>query len=129
MGFSAMAAATVAAGKYSADKAKKGAEEQARATREAAERQAQEQARIAEQQRVEAERQAAELKRQEEARIAAQREQEAEQRRQLADADVAALADNTPNVQLNAGAAGGGATEARKRRANFRPEYASGITI
>jgi hypothetical protein len=117
---------------YTGNRMNAAARKQATATRTAAELQAATDTKLAEEQTKQTEAIAAQQRDAEAARAAAQakaqEEAATEQRRQLAESDTAGLADNTPNVQLAAGDAGM-PDDQRKRRASFRPEYATGIAI
>lgn len=130
MGLTAVAAAVVGGAVYSADTARKGANKQADAAMEAARIEQEGQIQIANQQQaqaVKAQQDAQAFETQRAATLAASQKQLA--------ADSALSAQNqtvselTPTVQLAANTEAGGASAARKRRAAFRPEYASGVTI
>ena len=115
---------------YQADSARKGANKQADAAMKAARIEQESQIAIANQQQaqaVKAQQDAQAFETQRAATLAASQKQLA--------ADEALSAQNqtvselTPTVQLAANTEAGGASAARKRRAAFRPEYASGVTI
>lgn len=128
MSFMIAAAATVAVSTaYMGYEAHKGAKRQAGAIRDAAALQAKTDQEIAEKQRKQAEEAQRKQQEAERVRAAALAAQEAEQRRQAADAAIANLSDdNEPTVQL---AVAADPTTKSKRRAQFRPDYASGVTI
>lgn len=127
MGWTA-AAVMVAGAAYSADKGRSAANKQADAMKAAADQATADAKRLADQQKAQAEKAQADAVAAEMRRRQAEAAADAEQRRIAADASNAQLADNTPKVQIGEGAATG-VTDARKRRAEFRPEYSSGITI
>lgn len=130
MSFMIAAAATVAAGTiYNGYQSNKNAKKQLDQQKQAATEQAAIAREQAAQEKKAADDQLAFQQQQERIRQEATRAQEAEQRRQAADAATAGLsADaNEPVVQLATTAPDG--TNKSKRRAQFRPDYASGVSI
>lgn len=131
--YAGAAAIMVGSAAYIGEQNRKGASKQADATRKAADEQAKAAREIAAQQQRQAEESLAFQKQQEAQRQAAQRQQlaaaEAEQRRQAADAANSGLTVDEPTVQLAATSGANDTLQRKQRRAAFRPEYASGVSI
>lgn len=130
MAFSAVAAFAIGASVYSADVGRKTANKQADKAIEQAKAEQAQQMQIAKQQQTQAEAaqaqsQAFEMERQA-TLAAAQKQLSADEALSAQNQGVSEL---TPDVQLAANTEDGGSAAARKRRASFRPEYASGVTI
>lgn len=142
MAVAAVVGVTAASAAYTADRNRRAANRQADATRAAAQQQAQAQQDIARQERDQAAALQAQQQQFERDRQAAIDKQQAELRaQQEAAAKQAAndlaigqqnqvVSDLTPNVQLAQADSGvSSATQARQRRAQFRTNYTSGVTI